>query len=110
MILRLVRVRIAEGKAEEYWAWASEILALWDARGVKRAGGPYATIDDEGRDIAVWLTVHEREDEIREEFRLLYAEGRGRELIERRPPLVAETTGEVYREWNEGERLAPPAW
>ncbi len=111
MYLRVVRARIAEGMTEAYWAWAREILALWDERGVRRAGGPYAAKDEEARDIAVWLTVHDSEEEMRDEFRLLYAEGEGKTLIERRPPLVAETTGSAHAAWDSaGPRPPPPEW
>ena len=95
MILRAVTVTIATGQQEAYWSWADEIVALWDAHGVRRAGGPYRRHLEAGRgeaDVTLWLTLHEDMAEIEGEFRTLYGEGRGQALIERRPPLVAETT------------------
>ena len=89
MILRSVTVTIAPGKSTDYWAWAKEIVSLWDAHGVVRAGGPYAWRTTEGKEMALWLTIHETADEVASEFRKLYSEGRGRELIDRRPPLVS---------------------
>ncbi len=111
MYLRVVRVTIAPGKTEAYWAWAREILQLWDAAGVVRAGGPYAATGTAGEDVGVWLTVHESEEQASQQFRELYATGRGKELIALRPPLVAETTGGSYASWDgDGGAPAAPAW
>lgn len=112
MFLRAVTVTIAPGKTEAYWEWAKQIVDLWDSHGVVRAGGPYRWQTAAGREMALWLTVHETEEEIAGEFRTLYAEGRGKELIEQRPPLVEHTDSAIYREWDlaAGPALAPPSW
>jgi hypothetical protein len=100
MFLRVIRVVIAPGQTDAYWSWAREILRLWDAHGVQRAGGPYATKGPNGEDIAIWLTVHADEASIRDEFRAMYSESPGKELIARRPPLVAETTSQIHPAWD----------
>ncbi|MFN0096618.1 MAG: hypothetical protein ACKVVT_17820 [Dehalococcoidia bacterium] len=100
MLLRVVTVTIAEGQEAPYWAWSREVLALWDARGVVRAGGPYAATGASGESLGVWLTVHPGEDEMRDEFTRLYADDPGRALMQRRPPLVASTLMTVYAEWD----------
>jgi hypothetical protein len=113
MQLRTVRVTIAPGKTGDYWAWARDIVALWDAHGIKRAGGPYALKGPAGEDVALWLTVHDDESEIRGEFQAMYAGGRGKELIELRPPLVSETTSSLSEDWNPADGSGPPtapAW
>ena len=111
MILRSVTVTIAPGKTEAYWAWAKEIIDLWDSHGVVRAGGPYRWSGAEGKEMALWLTVHESKDEIANEFRTLYAGGRGRELIEQRPPLVEHTDSATFSQWDtRAEAPPPPAW
>lgn len=99
MILRSVRVTLAPGKTEEYWAWAREILDLWDAHGVKRAGGPYAMSNPDGADVALWLTVHNSEEEVAPLFRGIYSEGRGAELIALRPAMVSESVTTVLENW-----------
>ncbi len=111
MHLRVVRVTIAPGKTEAYWAWSAEILKLWDEAGVVRAGGPYATKGPSGEDVGVWLTVHESEEQAGKQFQGLYEAGRGKELIALRPPLVAETTGGSFAPWD-GAGSAPlaPSW
>jgi hypothetical protein len=110
MQVRAVRVTIAPGKTEAYWAWAKEIVALWDAHGIKRAGGPYAFKGPGGEDVALWLTVHDGDD-IRGEFTDMYSSGRGKELIEQRPPLVSETTSTLSDDWDlSAPPPAPPAW
>jgi hypothetical protein len=59
----------------------------------------------------VWLTVHESEEQARQQFAELYAGGRGKELIALRPPLVAETTGGSWAPWDgRGDAPAAPAW
>ena len=88
------------GKAAAYWAWSAEVVALWDANGVVRAGGPYASTSASGEDLAVWLTVHRSEDEMRAEFTRLYADGPGRALMARRPALVANTIVGVFGPWD----------
>ena len=98
MIMRAVTVTIAPGKRDDYWAWARDIVELWDSKGVKRAGGPYR-LREEDQDVAAWLTLHENMAEIEDEFRTLYSDGVGKTLIEQRPPLVAETTVAYYDEW-----------
>jgi hypothetical protein len=111
MQLRAVRVTIAPGKSDDYWAWAKEIVALWDAHNVVRAGGPYRLTGPGGEDVALWLTVHANEDDVRNEFTTMYSSGRGKELIEQRPPLVAETTSTLSEHWDlAGEPPAAPAW
>ena len=111
MFLRSVTVTIAPGKTEAYWEWAKEIVDLWDSHHVTRAGGPYRWRAADGKEMALWLTVHENEDEIANEFRTLYAEGRGRELIEQRPPLVEHTDSAVFSEWDRAAGVAPaPPW
>ena len=112
MILRSVTVTIAPGKTEAYWAWAKDIVDLWDSHGVKRAGGPYRWRSADGKEMALWLTVHESEDEIAGEFQRMYSEGRGRELIEQRPPLVEHTDSGAFTQWDmgSGEAPPPPAW
>jgi hypothetical protein len=111
MQLRGVRVTIAPGKSDEYWAWAKEIVALWDAHGVKRAGGPYRLRGPAGEDVALWLTVHGEDDDIRDEFQRMYSAGRGKELIEQRPPLVSETTSTLSEHWDlGGDPPAAPSW
>lgn len=96
MILRAVTVTIAAGQHEAYRSWANEIIALWDAHGVRRSGAPYRQRAEAGEDVAFWLTLHEDMSEIEGEFRTLYGEGEGKALIERRPALVAETTIAYY--------------
>ena len=108
MLLRVVTVRIARGREADYWAWAREILTYWDEQGVLRAGGPYSSTLADGAEIATWLTLHENADEIAAEFRELYAAGRGRELIERRPPLVESTSGAILAEWAQAATGGPP--
>ena len=103
MFLRAVTVTIAPGQTGAYWAWAREILDLWDRHGVQRPGGPYRGTGPHGEDTALWLTLHPSRDDIENEFRTLYAGGRGKELIEQRPALVAGTTWAVYTPWD-----APP--
>jgi len=111
MYLRLVRTVIAPGMADAYWKWSREILDLWDEHGVLRAGGPYATTGPGGEGVAVWLSLHDSEEQMREQFRVMYSEGRGRELIGRRPALVSATTEGWYPEWDtDGPALLPPAW
>jgi hypothetical protein len=113
MQLRTVRVTIAPGKTADYWAWARDIVALWDAHGIRRAGGPYAFKGASGEDVALWLTVHDDESEIRGEFQAMYSTGRGKELIELRPPLVSETTSSLCKDWDaaDGSSAPPtPAW
>ncbi|MFN0146031.1 MAG: hypothetical protein ACKVT1_05940 [Dehalococcoidia bacterium] len=100
MYLRVVRATIAPGMTDAYWAWAKRILDLWDAAGVRRAGGPYAATNAAGEDAGIWLTIHETEAEMRDEFQRLYADGPGRELIAERPPLVAHTEVETYADWD----------
>jgi len=63
MQLRAVRVTIAPGKTTDYWAWAREIVALWDEHGIVRAGGPYALKGPDGEDVALWLSLHHPADE-----------------------------------------------
>ena len=97
VIMRAVTVTVAAGQHAAYWACAEEIVALWDAHGIQRLGGPYRqqrASDDPDR--AVWLTLHDEKSGIDEEFRTMYSEGRGKALIERRPPLVAETSVTYY--------------
>jgi hypothetical protein len=113
MYLRIVRVTIAPGKTEAYWAWAREVLDLWDENGVRRAGGPFAGKGAAGEDIATWLTVHQGEAEAQTEYQVMYAAGRGREIISRRPPLVAETVTSLHGDWEQrGTDAAPalPGW
>ena len=100
MILRAVYVNIAPGRTDDYWAWTREILALWDAHGIRRHGGPYRGHSD-GSDTAVWLTLHESDEDAREEFRVMYSTDEGRELLARRPPLVEETTMATYTAFDE---------
>lgn len=106
MLLRVVRVTIAPGREADYWAWSRDILRLWDEHGVRRAGGPYAGRGAGGEHTATWLTVHESEEQAREEFRSMYSGGRGQELIALRPPLVANTTSDHYPDWD-GTGAAP---
>ena len=108
MLLRVVRVTIAPGKAGAYWSWAKDIVRLWDEAGVRRAGGPYALKGARGEDVALWLTVHESEEQMRLEFQQLYSAGRGKALIDVRPELVAETQGSAFGEWQPGDSSAPP--
>jgi hypothetical protein len=98
MIMRAVTVTIAAGKEADYWAWAREIVELWDAKGVRRAGGPYRSREGE-QEVGLWLTLHDDMTEIEDEFRTLYAEGAGKALIERRPALVSDTTVAYYDSW-----------
>jgi hypothetical protein len=104
-----VKVTIAPGKTDAYWEWAREIVALWDANGVVRAGGPYALKGPGGEDVALWLTVHGPGDDVREEFQRLYATEPGKGLIERRPPLVADTVSTLHPAWDPAPGVAPPA-
>lgn len=113
MQLRAVRVTIAPGKTTDYWAWAREIVALWDEHGIVRAGGPYALKGPHGEDVALWLSLHGPADDVRAEFQKLYAAGRGAELIAQRPPLVADTVTTLHPDWDGAagsEPPAPPAW
>ncbi|MFN0095515.1 MAG: hypothetical protein ACKVVT_12170 [Dehalococcoidia bacterium] len=110
MFLRVVTVTIASGQEDAYWAWSREVLALWDARGVVRAGGPYAAAGAEGESLAIWLTVHASEAEMRDEFTRLYADDPGAALMARRPPLVANTLMSTYAPWDpdRGAAKGPP--
>lgn len=111
--MRVVRVTIADGKTEAYWVWAKDIVRLWDEGGVRRAGGPYALKGDRGEDVALWLTVHDTEEQMRSEFQQLYGSGWGKELIDVRPGLVKETQGSAMPDWNplDGSApAAPPQW
>ena len=111
MYLRCVRVTIAPGRRNDYWAWAKEILGLWEDHGVRRAGGPYSLTGAAGEDIGLWLTVHDSEQQAREQFQALYSAGRGKELIALRPPLVAETTGGSFGQWDgRGDAPQAPSW
>ena len=112
MILRSVRVTIAPGKYDAYWSWAEDIVALWDAGGVRRAGGPYNLTGPGGENVALWLTVHESEEQARDEFTALYSSGRGKELIEARPALVSASESAAYTEWTPGagDRPQAPDW
>lgn len=92
MILRAVHVTLAPAQQDAYWAWTREILALWDAHGIRRHGGPFKGQDSDGKDTAMWLTLHESEQQAADEFRNMYSTPAGRELLERRPALVSETT------------------
>ncbi len=96
MILRAVYVAIAPTQKDAYWAWAREILALWDANGIRRHGGPFQGRGSNGEDTAVWLTLHESEQTAGDEFREMYSTPAGRELLERRPALVSDTRLENY--------------
>lgn len=109
MYLRVVTVTIAPGKVEAYWAWAKEVIDLWDEAGVVRAGGPYRGSGAAGEALAIWLTLHASEEDIRGEFERLYASGRGRELMQERPALVAATSGEVHAPWRPAAAAPPPA-
>ncbi len=110
MILRSVRVTLAPGKTEEYWEWAKDILALWDAHGVVRAGGPYAMKNPDGADVAIWLTVHNSEEEVTPLFRGIYGEGRGKELIALRPAMVSDSVTTVLENWISTFGEPPPAF
>ena len=107
MYLRTVRVVLNEGKYGEYWAWAKDIVDLWDDANVIRAGGPYQAADPEGQHVALWVTVHNTEEECAELFRELYATPQGTALIAKRPPLVKETTTAAFHEWDRSQP-APP--
>ncbi len=91
MILRSVYVTIAPGCTADYWSWASEIVTLWDKHSIQRNGGPFLGKSPNGEDTALWLTLHDSEQRATEEFREMYKTPEGRELLERRPALVAET-------------------
>ena len=108
MILRSVTVTLATGKEADYWTWAEDILDLWDASGVQRAGGPYLSTGPNGEQIATWLTVHESEDAAREQFRLIYSEGEGARLIALRPALVSNSVSAAYTQWVQ-RGSTPPA-
>lgn len=112
MILRSVRVTIASGQYDAYWAWSRDIVELWDEGGVVRAGGPYALSGTGGLQVALWLSVHETEEEARTQFQSLYAFGRGKELIEQRPALVSATESSTFTDWMPTVAAPPtaPAW
>ena len=100
MHLRAVIVTIAPGQTEAYWEWARDIVALWDAHGIRRASGPFRAKAADGADMAVWTTAHDTLEEIEGEFREMYATDRGRELIAQRPPLVSHTALRIYEQWD----------
>ena len=100
MILRAVYVTIAPERNDDYWAWTREILALWDQHGIRRHGGPFRGLGEAG-DQAVWLTLHDSEEAALNEFREMYQTTEGRALLERRPPLVSETTVANYMAFDE---------
>jgi hypothetical protein len=112
MQLRAVRVTIAPGKFDAYWAWAKEIEALWDAHDINRAGGPYAFVDGTGANVALWLTVHGDDEDVRGTFGAMYSTERGKALIEQRPPLVSDTVTTVNEDWDPaaGPPPAAPSW
>ncbi len=112
MILRSVKVTIAEGQFDAYWLWSRDILKLWDEGGVRRAGGPYVLSGSDGERIALWLSVHESEAEASSQFKALYAEGRGKELIMKRPALVSASESLAYAEWAADDAGPPeaPSW
>jgi hypothetical protein len=107
MHLRIVNVTIAPGRTEDYWAWAGEIIALWDRHGIRRAGGPYRAKSPAGADVGIWLTVHDSAERAQHEFGAMYATPEGKALIDRRPPLVAETTFSTGDDWDPSQG-APP--
>jgi hypothetical protein len=92
MILRAVFVTIAPERTADYWAWGREIVALWDSHGIVRHGGPFMGEGTDGEDTAVWLTLHDSEQGAEDEFRSMYGTPEGRVLLERRRPLVDETS------------------
>jgi hypothetical protein len=91
---RLVTVHIAEGKADEYWAWAREIIALWKEHKVP-VTGIWRARDEDGAEVGYWLTQHASEEEEQALFRGMYGTAEGARLIALRPPLVART--DVHR-------------
>ena len=101
MILRAVYVTIAPGRTDDYWAWAHDIVALWDQHNIKRHGGPYKGSGADGEDTAVWLTIHTSEQAAHDEFRAMYTTPDGRELLDKRPPLVADTQVVNYTAFDE---------
>lgn len=107
MYLRTVRVTLNEGKFDEYWEWAKEIVTLWDGARVIRAGGPYKFKDASDQDVALWITVHNTEEECRQLFADLYQTPEGARLISLRPPLVKETETRAFHEWDRTQP-APP--
>ncbi len=92
MILRAVYVTVEPGRNDDYWSWADDILELWDEHGIQRHGGPYKSKGPDGEDTAVWLTLHHSEQHAHDEFRAMYTTEAGRALLEKRPPLVADTS------------------
>ncbi len=112
MILRTVKVTIEEGQYDAYWSWSRDILKLWDEGGVRRAGGPYALSGPDGEHIALWLSVHASEAEATSQFKALYADGRGRELILKRPALVSASESLTYGDWAADDSSPPaaPTW
>ncbi|OAI40574.1 hypothetical protein AYO38_05735 [bacterium SCGC AG-212-C10] len=108
MYLRIVRTTIAPGQSEAYWAWSRDILDLWDAHHIRRAGGPFVTTDAAGDEIAIWTTVHDTAEEMTTEFRSMYSTDRGKELIAQRPPLVKATAVSSYPTWDQRGDAAPP--
>lgn len=107
MYLRTVRVTLNDGKFDEYWAWAKEIVDLWDSASVIRAGGPYKFTDPAGQNVALWITVHNTEEECQKLFADLYKTPEGARLIGLRPPLVKETETRAFHEWDRSQP-APP--
>mgnify|MGYP002864676981 FL=1 len=101
MILRAVYVKIEPGRTDDYWAWANDILALWDEHGIQRHGGPYKGKGANGEDTAVWLTLHHSEQAAHDEFRAMYTTPAGRALLDARPPLVADTDVINYTPFDE---------
>jgi len=96
MILRAVFVTIAPGQTDAYWAWAAEILALWEQHGIRRHGGPFRGKGPNGEDTGLWLTLHDSEQTAIDEFREMYAAPDSRALLDRRSKLVTDTTLETY--------------
>jgi hypothetical protein len=108
MYLRIIRTTIERGQEAAYWAWSRDILDLWDAHGIVRAGGPYVTKSGDGYEVALWLTVHKDPESARSDFREMYATPRGMELIAQRPALVARTDASLHGDWvQRGEEPVP---
>ena len=90
MVYRIVTVTIQPGRAEEYWQWSREVAQLWNEARVNIIG-IFQAGDEEGQDLAIWITGHKSEGEAQELFQQMYGSGNGQEVIARRPPLVADT-------------------
>lgn len=103
MIYRILTVTIQQAKHFEYWRWAKDVLDVWQDYGVKIMAAFQAT-GPAGEDLGIFITEHESEEEARSRFREIYGVGRGKELAEMSPSLIAETKTQFAKPWDEWRR------